>query len=252
MRDDSQIQILGAPSLPALPGEAHGWESLISRHGISAVAAATHGRFALAMKQADGSACLASDRFASHSLCWAMSDGQLRFSERADALGATELDPQALFDYLFFHNIPSPRTVFKGVSRLPAGHVAECKGGQVQVSPYWRPAFKPSRNPSFTDLKAEFKALLRDATQRSLGTGTPACFLSGGTDSSTVTGFVREVAGAVDTYSIGFDAEGYDEMSYARIAAKHFDSTHHEYYVTPDDLVRSIAEVAASYDQPFG
>ena len=252
MLDDSRLQILGSPSLPELPGKVHGWESLISHHGISAVAAAIPGRFALAVKQADGSASLASDRFASHSLCWVLSDGQLRFAERADSLGVAELDAQALFDYLFFHNIPSPRTVFKGVSRLPAGHVAEYKAGRVQVTPYWRPAFKPSRSPSFTDLKAEFKALLRDATRRSLGSGTPACFLSGGTDSSTVTGLVREVAGAVDTYSIGFDAEGYDEMSYARIAAKHFGSTHHEYYVTPDDLVRSISEVAASYDQPFG
>jgi asparagine synthase (glutamine-hydrolysing) len=54
------------------------------------------------------------------------------------------------------------------------------------------------------------------------------------------------------TYSIGFEAEGYDEMAYARLAARHFGTDHHEYYVTPDDLVRSIADVAASYDQPFG
>ena len=54
------------------------------------------------------------------------------------------------------------------------------------------------------------------------------------------------------TYSIGFEAEGYDEMAYARIAARHFNTEHHEYYVTPADLVRSIPEVAAHYDQPFG
>ena len=54
------------------------------------------------------------------------------------------------------------------------------------------------------------------------------------------------------TFSIGFDAEGYDEMEYARIAARHFKTDHHEYYVTPDDLVTGIPAVAASYDQPFG
>jgi len=54
------------------------------------------------------------------------------------------------------------------------------------------------------------------------------------------------------SYSIGFEAAGYDEMAYARLAAKHFDTVHHEYYVTPDDLVRGIAKVAADYDQPFG
>ena len=252
MREDSPIQILGSPPLPELPGKEQGWESLISRHGIAEVAAAIPDRFAMGLKHADGSVSLASDRFASHSLCWTLADGQLHFSERADSLGVTRLDAQALFDYLFFHNIPSPRTVFKGVSRLPAGHVGEFKRGEMQVTPYWRPNFKPLLNPSFGDLKSEFRALLREATRRSLGAGKPACFLSGGTDSSTVAGLIREVAGSVDTYSIGFDAEGYDEMSYARIAARHFGSTHHEYYVTPDDLVRSIADVAASYDQPFG
>jgi asparagine synthetase B (glutamine-hydrolysing) len=53
-------------------------------------------------------------------------------------------------------------------------------------------------------------------------------------------------------YSIGFDAEGYDEMEYARLAAKHFGCEHHEYYVTPADLVTSIPAVAQHYDQPFG
>ena len=64
---------------------------------------------------------------------------------------------------------------------------------------------------------------------------------------------IGEVAGRpAATYSIGFEAEGYDEMQFARIAAKRFGTEHHEYYVTPDDLVRSIPAVAAHYDQPFG
>ncbi len=55
-----------------------------------------------------------------------------------------------------------------------------------------------------------------------------------------------------DTYSIGFDSEGYDEMEYARLASRHFGTKHHEYYVTPDDLLSGIPEVARHYDQPFG
>jgi asparagine synthase (glutamine-hydrolysing) len=54
------------------------------------------------------------------------------------------------------------------------------------------------------------------------------------------------------TYSIGFDAAGYDEMAYARIAARHFGAEHHEYYVTPADLVSRIPKVATGYEQPFG
>ena len=77
--------------------------------------------------------------------------------------------------------------------------------------------------------------------------------MSGGTDSSTVAGMIGLAHGApAATYSIGFEAEGYDEMAFARIAASRFNTEHHEYYVTPDDLVRNIPLVAASYDQPFG
>ena len=78
------------------------------------------------------------------------------------------------------------------------------------------------------------------------------CFLSGGTDSSTVAGMLKQVTGHAATFSIGFDAAGYDEMEYARIAAKHFGTDHHEHYVTPAELVSGIPHVAAHYDQPFG
>src|SRR5262249_16699723 len=78
-------------------------------------------------------------------------------------------------------------------------------------------------------------------------------FLSGGTDSSTVAGMLGEVTGQpARTYSIGFDAQGYDEMAYARIAARHFNTRHNEYYVTSDDVVSAIPQIAAVHDQPFG
>ena len=56
----------------------------------------------------------------------------------------------------------------------------------------------------------------------------------------------------VQAFSIGFEASGYDEMSYARMAARHFNSELHEHYITPAELVRAIPLVAAHYDQPFG
>lgn len=195
------------------------------------------------------------DRFAIHSLCYRVVDGQLRYAERADALADanSQIDPQAIFDYLYFHIIPSPRTIYKGIYRLPPGHTASMQGGQVKVTPYWVPTFEEQRNPSFEALKKEFRQLLQSAVATQLDGGKPACFLSGGTDSSTVAGMIGLASGRqAATYSIGFDAQGYDEMEYARLAAKHFKTDHHEYYVTPDDLVRSIADVAASYDQPFG
>jgi len=182
-------------------------------------------------------------------------NGQLRFAPRADDLADadTPVDPQAIFDYLYFHVIPSPRTIYKGIYRLPPGHYALFENGQLTVAPYWVPSFEEQPSPSFDALKDEFRQLLRDAVATRLDGSKPACFLSGGTDSSTVAGMIGLTSDKVaSTYSIGFDAQGYDEMEYARLASKHFKTEHHEYYVTPDDLVRSIALVAASYDQPFG
>jgi asparagine synthase (glutamine-hydrolysing) len=102
-------------------------------------------------------------------------------------------------------------------------------------------------------LKNEFQSLLREAVAMQLDGSKPACFLSGGTDSSTVAGMAALTSRTpVSTYSIGFDAQGYDEMEFARLAAKHFKTEHHEYYVTPADLVRSIPTMAAHFDQPFG
>ncbi|MCW5661987.1 MAG: asparagine synthase [Burkholderiaceae bacterium] len=214
------------------------------------------GRFALAVRDASrGRTLLVVDRFAVHSLCYRVEGGQLLFARRADAWSAAAaIDPQAIFDYLFFHCIPSPRTIFEGVYRLPPGHFAWFEEGRLTVAPYWVPAFEEPRSaPSFEALRDEFRNLIRTAVETNLGDGQPACFLSGGTDSSTVAGMIGLAAGVpANTYSIGFDAKGYDEMAFARIAAKHFKTRHTEYYVTPEDLVRSIGAVACAYDQPFG
>jgi asparagine synthase (glutamine-hydrolysing) len=211
-----------------------------------------NGSFAGVVSIDSGGEALAADRFGLETLCWRQEADSLRVSGRADDLGATEIDPQAIYDYLFFHVIPSPRTIFKDVHRLPAGHVGHFDGRSVQVQSFGRLTFSPRASLGFDEAKRDFRRLLQQAVQRQLEPGVPACFLSGGTDSSTVAGHIKQLAGEVHTYSIGFDAEGYDEMEYARLAARHFGATHHEYYVTPDDLVRSIADVAGAYDQPFG
>jgi asparagine synthase (glutamine-hydrolysing) len=216
--------------------------------------AAAQGHFAAAVAEG-GRVLLAVDRFATEPLCYRHTGHALTFAQRADALAgeAPELDPQALFDYLYFHAIPAPRTIFKGVQRLPAGQRALAQGGELDVAPYWTATFDEQPVASFDDAKARFRRLLADAVSRRLDGSRPACFLSGGTDSSTVAGMICQVSGQpAATYSIGFDAEGYDEMAYARLAARHFGCEHHEYYVTPDDLVQGIPAMAAHFDQPFG
>ena len=254
--------VLGSPlfadsrlaALARTGGAVAAWQAAVAESPATAALQAS-GDFAVALQEASGRTFLAVDRFAVRSLCYRVKDGQLRFAARADELAdaSAEVDPQAIFDYLYFHAIPSPRTIFKDVFRLPAGHYALFDKGQLLVAPYWVPTFNEQTSASFDTLRDEFRSLVRSAVAGQLDGGKAGCFLSGGTDSSTVAGMIGEASGMpAATYSIGFDAEGYDEMEYARLAARHFKTEHHEYYVTPEDLVRSIADVAASYDQPFG
>jgi asparagine synthase (glutamine-hydrolysing) len=243
-------------ALARADGDLAAWQSLLPA-GAAKAAAAAEGEFAVGLDDGHGRVFLAVDRFAIRTLCYRLIDGQLHFAERADTLAALPpaagIDPQAIFDYLYFHVVPSPRTIFTGVQRLPAGHCAWFEAGRLTVTPYWVPQFSEPQSAQFEPLAAEFRQLLQNAVAAQLDGGKAACFLSGGTDSSTVAGMIGLATGQpAATYSIGFEAEGYDEMAFARIAAKRFGCAHHEYYVTPDDLVRSIPAVAAHFDQPFG
>ncbi len=248
--------------IAASQGPLAAWQEAVQLNPHSA-AQGVSGDFAVGFTDAAGRGFLAVDRFSVRGLCYSVQDGQLRFASSALALAdglagsrpdaGADIDPQAIFDYLYFHVIPSPRTIFKGIYRLPAGHFALFENGEIVVRPYWTPKYEEPSNPSFEALKARFRQLLQDGAANQLDDGKPACFLSGGTDSSTVAGMAALASGkTVSTYSIGFDAQGYDEMEFARIAAKHFKTDHHEYYVTPADLVQSIPKVAAHFDQPFG
>jgi asparagine synthase (glutamine-hydrolysing) len=113
--------------------------------------------------------------------------------------------------------------------------------------------FQEDGKASLGELKEEFLGLLRSSVRAASAGQKVGSFLSGGTDSSTIAGILCEVGGApAQTYSIGFEAQGYDEMAYARLASRHFGTAHHEYYVTPDDVVAAIPQIAAVFDQPFG
>ncbi|NTV70745.1 MAG: asparagine synthase [Azonexaceae bacterium] len=230
------------------------WRTAFQRLGTKAPEHVS-GDFSVALRESSNRVFLAVDRFAIRSLCYRQEGDQLRFAERADDLAdsSTEIDPQGIFDYLYSHAIPSPRTIYKGIHRVPPAHYVLYENNQLTVAPYWIPAFHEDAPTLFGQLGHEFRALLQQATARQLDGGKAGCFLSGGTDSSTVAGMIGLAHGTpAATYSIGFEAEGYDEMEFARIASSRFNTEHHEYYITPDDLVRSIPMVAASYDQPFG
>ncbi len=234
-------------------GDAAAWKEALV-HSPSNAAAMARGDFAIGLQDASNRSFAAVDRFGIQTLCYADTSTGVKFAERADALAKSpdDIDPQAILEYLYFHVIPSPRTIYHGVHRLQPGNFLNQTSTGATAEPYWQPTFK-AINRSFEEKRSLFLQLLESAVQRQLDGSPAACFLSGGTDSSTLAGIIRRVTGEPpETYSIGFAAEGYDEMEYARMASRHFGTNHHEHYITPDDVLELIPIIAAAQDQPFG
>ncbi|MGB5832763.1 MAG: asparagine synthase-related protein, partial [Thiohalocapsa sp.] len=202
---------------------------------------------------------LAIDRAGARPLYVHESGGAVFFASRLEMLKRipgfdAELDDQAVFDYLYFHIIPSPQAIYRGVSKMLPAQVRVWEDAEASRRFYWSMPYGENNRASFEDLRQGFRALLPQVVGDAGATSNRVgCFLSGGTDSSSLAGTWREIRGeAVPTYSIGFDAIGFDEMQYARIAARHFATESREYYVTAADVVDSVPRIAAYCDEPFG
>ncbi len=198
---------------------------------------------------------LAVDRMGIRKLCYHINGDSILAASRSDqiikhpSVNAT-IDKQSIFQYLYFHMIPSPATIYQGIYKVPAGKYVVFKDGKQVLKKYWKPSFTKQNKPK-NALAEELVNKLTHAVKKfdSSNTGT---FLSGGLDSSTVTGLLSGIRPQPHAYSIGFDEKGYDELEFARVAAHHFDVKLHEYVVTPNDIVNSIHTIVESLDEPFG
>jgi asparagine synthase (glutamine-hydrolysing) len=217
------------------------------------------GDFSLALIDRDRQeALLAIDRIGVRNLIYQENGDSLIFGSTADALSAhplvrREVANQGIYDYVYFHMVPGPGTVFRDQQRLLPGHCLHFRQGRAETRPYWEMAFVEGQYGEVDQFRAPFMLALREGVATAADYEQCGAFLSGGTDSSTIAGLLNQQAGQrARTYSIGFDAKGFDEMEYARLASRHFKTEHHEYYVTPDDVVQAIPAIAEVYDQPFG
>lgn len=172
------------------------------------------------------------------------------------AEGLLRIDPAAVLDYLEYCCIPGPRTIYRGAKKLEPGQMLTSRPAP-SVRSYWDVPFNESRSGSSerqwaTGLfQAIQQAVARTADSRDgqlLGT-----FLSGGTDSSSITGLLGQItAEPARSFSIGFDDRRYNEISYARIAAKRYSCDHHEYFVKPEEISSLARKASRLYDEPFG
>ena len=149
------------------------------------------------------------------------------------------LDPEALDEFLTYEYVIAPRTIFKGIHKLPPACFLVYSKGEVQVKRYWDAADVQVREWRDEEAAEALRAALRKATAGQMMADVPlGVFLSGGIDSSAIVAFMSEEAAEygqrVNSFSMGFDNGSYNELPFAREIAARFNTIHREQTVTPD------------------
>jgi asparagine synthase (glutamine-hydrolysing) len=193
----------------------------------------------------------ARDRLGKKPFVYRHDGGRFQFASELAALEGTKtIDRRALEHYLAFGYIPAPLTIFEGVRKLPPGHTLTFDGSSVATEPYWRPALEPLDGAG-EELADRLKQALAAAVKKRLVADVPVgAFLSGGVDSSIVAGLMSGFQKA-RTFSISFREERFNEIEYAREAARRFGTDHREFEVTPD-AVEVLPLLVERFGEPFG
>jgi len=200
---------------------------------------------------------LARDRMGKKPLYYLHDGKRLLFGSELKAILSApdvprDVDLTALSDYLSLLYVPSPRSIFRAVEKLPPAHYAVVDRDGVRVERYWDLAFAPVSRASEEEQIDGLLSHLSDATRMRMISEVPlGAFLSGGVDSSGVVALMAQhAAGPVLTSSIGFSVAAYDETRYARQVAELFGTDHHVRTVTPE-AIPIIEKLAYHYDEPF-
>ncbi|MFQ5880872.1 MAG: asparagine synthase (glutamine-hydrolyzing) [Candidatus Methylomirabilales bacterium] len=163
-----------------------------------------------------------------------------------------EPDLEAIHHYLTYGYVPSPFSAFRGVRKLPPAHYLLLRDGLATTQRYWKLHYVPKIEISEGEACEGLLHHLREAVRLRLLSDVPlGAFLSGGIDSSTVVALMREVSpGGVKTFSIGFEAQEYNELPYARMVARRLETEHHEFIVRPD-ATTILPKLIWHYNEPF-
>ena len=225
------------------------------------------GMFAFAVADREtGVVTLARDRLGIKPLYLAETPGRLRFASTVRALldagdVDTEIDRRALHHYMSFHSVvPAPRTMYKGVRKLPPATVRVIQPAGTYVDTmYWSPDFRrdPARAGwSAKDWQDALMDSLRTAVARRMVADVPVgVLLSGGIDSSIVVALLAEQGQhGLATFSIGFDSAGGesgDEYFYSDLIAKTFDTKHHRIHIDSSRLLPAVPKTIAAMSEPM-
>jgi asparagine synthase (glutamine-hydrolysing) len=245
------------------PGECSAADCVahLYRHEGIAFVRKLRGAFAAAVWDDAGQRLLlAVDRFGLRGLCWAQDRESLLFASRPAAIRAAlrrpvDPDPAAIMQFLLFSVVPAPLTAYRGIQKLPPGSLLIFQDGRANLSSYWDMDYRESPDRDEEHWSERVRDGIRTAVHRHLVGLQPTqtgAYLSGGTDSSSVTAFLSEFFNPARTFSIYFSEGRYSEANYARIAAARFKTQHFERCLTPQDAAEAIPLLIQYYDEPFG
>ena len=201
---------------------------------------------------------LARDRFGEKPLYYRTDQAgrSLSFASEIGALGVaapTTIDIAGIRQFLAFGYVPGPGTIFSELNALPPAHWLTWEpDGSVDIQRYWRmPLQQPTTLP-WDDWKAQVRARVVESVKLRLRSDVPVgVFLSGGIDSTVIASIAARELGHVETFSIGFGESHFNELPLARLAARTFSTTHHEYVIEPD-INALVTSLQRRYGQPFG
>lgn len=200
---------------------------------------------------------LARDRFGKKPLVYHRQAGRVLFASQCKSLLQVpgvprQVDPAALHEYLVYQYVPSPRTIYAGIEKLPPAHCAVFDDNGFHVRPYWEPNFNAEEVLPENEYRERLRTTLTEATRLRLRSDVPlGAFLSGGIDSTIVVGLMQQLMDRpAQTFSMRFPVAEYDESPYAEAAAKYLGTEHHTFDVDYGSL-RNLPELVWHYDEPF-
>ncbi len=228
-----------------------------ARHGVDCVQK-LRGMFAFALWDGKARRLLcARDRFGIKPFYYATIGDKLYFSSEIKALvpflPAIETDSEGFAEYLTFQYTINARTLFKGVQQLAPGHLLVVENGRVEVKRYWDVHYEIDHDHSASYFEARLRELVDDSIQVHLRSDVPiGSYLSGGVDSSLIAILASRAdvrhREAFHGKFTGFP--GYDESSYARVAAESAHKNLHEIDITAQDFIANVSRLIYHLDHP--